>query len=274
MTVYNEDYTVTIASVNASPGTPPVFVQAPMPESFAYDASVMYEAPFAQGHSGNFVVNALKVTTGLKLVTHAMTAQIWQGSSSTELGLELEFQAEYDPIKEVRDPILSLIRLATASVSPTTGQLASPGPKFDWEKIVSTLSSSELAQITLGVDTDNIRGEHRPSTLVDPSRTTTHGTGDTNRVGSDEPTLVDKIKAHITDKITIKIGRFAYFDSVVINSVQKTYESQFEEFTGLPMYAKVAIRFTPLFMIVQEDLDRIFGVTRANNLNPIQGGLL
>jgi len=260
---YNPAYTVTIYSVKDSPNKPPVLVQAPMPESFMYDAAVMYEAPFTQGLTGNAAIDTImKVGFASKLVMHSMTAQIWQGSTETDLGLELEFHAERDPISEVRDPIVNLLRLCTPSVN-AAGMLESPGPKLEGQILRDLVFAVQNLDKNVP---DGTQGQVSQGQLRDPAQTSIQGSGNSAQNSNGRSTTIgttDYFKSRIQDQISIQIGKYAFFDSVVITNVQKTYESQFDERTGLPFYAKVAVRFKPFFMVTQEDLNKIFGINRG-----------
>lgn len=272
---YNPAYTVTIFSVKDSPGKPPVYVQAPMPESFMYDAAVMYEAPFTQGLTGNSMIDTImKVGFASKLVMHSMTAQLWQGSTETDLGLELEFHAEVDPISEVRDPIVSLLRLCTPSVN-SANLLMSPGPKLEGQVLQDLVFAAKELDKDIPVDA---KGEVSRGQLDDPAQSSRQGSGNTAQNNAGRSTTLgttNYFKSRIQDQISIRVGKYAFFDSVVITNVQKTYESQFDQRTGLPFYAKVAVRFKPLFMVTQEDLDNIFGTRgfqASNTSSPINIG--
>jgi hypothetical protein len=65
-------------------------------------------------------------------------------------------------------------------------------------------------------------------------------------------------KSRIKNQISIRIGNYMFFDSVVITNVQQTFSSNFDAQTGLPHHAKVMVGFKPLFMLVQSDLDQLF----------------
>lgn len=266
----NPHYLVTIMSVLDSPGSQHVEVTAPMPESFMYDAAVQYDSPFTQALTGNVMIDTiLRVGVAAKLVTQAMTAQIWQGSTETELGLELEFQAEIDPATEVRDPIVSLLRLVTPSTD-FEGLITSPGPKIDSAVMQDFVAAAGKvgSVVTDSFSTGSIPGSKEIGSILNTSTTSTSGAGNgaANAQPSSSQTLgtVDYYKSKVRDQISVRVGNYAFFDSVVITSVQKTYESQFDAITGLPYYAKVAIRFKPLFMVTQADLNKIFNPPPAN----------
>jgi len=67
---------------------------------------------------------------------------------------------------------------------------------------------------------------------------------------SDKPKLKDNISLHI--------GRFIYYKSVVITDVDSTYDTKMDA-EGLPIRAVVNISFKTFFTPVKEDLDEIFG---------------
>jgi hypothetical protein len=279
----NPNYLVTIMSVLDSPGQQHISVTAPMPETFMYDASVQYDSPFTQALTGNVMIDTiLRVGVAAKLVTQAMTAQIWQGSTETELGLELEFQAETNPATEVRDPIVSLLRLVTASTD-FEGLITSPGPKIDSAIMQDFVSAAKKvgSSIADSFSSFSLPGTKELGSILNTGITSIQpsGQGAANAQPSSSQTLgtVDYYKSKVRDQISIRIGNYAFFDSVVITSVQKTYESQFDALTGLPYYAKVAIRFKPLFMITQSDLNKIFfpppssGAPTSGSTLPLNG---
>lgn len=242
----NSDYLVRIMTTQTDT---PIIVEAPMPGEFMFDSQANYEAPFAQGLFGNGALASLARLGGLALTSQALTAQIWQGSNDTQLSVELEFQAESDPLKEVRDPILSLLKLATPSMSPGTGMIRSPGPQLDTE-LAGKLWEDVKAQTTNSFT----------SAFSDPSKTTTNGATQstanpqTNKGLGQGQAWKDKIR----NVISIQIGNYAFFDTVVITNVQKTYTSQIDTFTGWPQHARVNVQFKPLFLLLQDDLDNIF----------------
>lgn len=260
----NPNYTVTIqqAADGSVKGSQGITVSAPMPDSFTFDTRSEYQAPYAQGLFGNGAISNLAKLGGLRLTTQALTAQIWQGSTETELGLELEFHAETDPDLEVRQPILSLLRLSTASIDPSTGALKSPGPQVNIDDAgqITADAGNQLANTGKQIGNALI-------SVLRPARLNSENNSFNGRNSSSTPPQVQSglggaeyWKNRIRNQISIQIGRYAFFDSVVISNVQKTYGHQIHGPTGLPMYAKVSFQFKPLFLLVQGDLDQIFAL--------------
>lgn len=270
----NPHYTVTIQQSHDTPSDTRAgnvtIVRAPLPETFMYDQASQYEAPFTQALTGSSILNSMARTVGMKLVTQALTAQIWQGSNETELGLDLEFQAEQDADQDVRQPVLNLMKMVTPS--DYSGFLETPGPSLDFSDLISSISSSDRSQVAeyLADSGGSIGGAIVQRTnLIDANTTTTDGGNQSNPDNSpSEPgsTVVDTLKRNIKNQISIRVGNFAYFDSVVITNVQKTYTSVPDAITGIPHHVRVSVRFKPLFMVVQSDLEKIFyppGTTRS-----------
>ncbi len=248
----------------ANPGLPGPVVIAPMPDSLAFDSSSEYETPFAQGLFGKSDVTQLASAAGIRLTTQALTAKIWQGSSENDLSLELDFHAETDPDVEVRQPILTLLKMATASIDTATGMLKAPGPRIDITdtgKILSEGASTlanEASQVASALG--SVFGLTKQGTLNSQTANLNGSSAASKPAANGGLGGSQFWKGVIRNQISVQIGNYAFFDSVVIKNVQKTYSHQIDARTGLPMHAKVSIRFAPLFLVTQEDLDQIFRI--------------
>lgn len=261
----NNDYIVLIQNYNVSSDTQSVSIAAPMPESFMFDSTSNYEAPFAQGLFSSDLLRLGAAAMGFKTSTQALTAQLWQGISDTELGLELEFHTENDPLTDVRQPILDLISLTTPIADPTTGLLKSPGPHIDPDQSQDLLKdvysqakqlAQKLAEVgsqITGIDLTSTK----QGTLNNSSTTTADGSGSTNTTNPAISTA-QYWKQRVKNQISIQIGNYMFFDSVVITHVQQTFVANIDAVTGWPHHAKVSVRFKPMFMIAQQDLETIF----------------
>jgi len=268
MRLNNPDYLVIIKQVAdpANPAAGGATVIAPLPESFAYDTSSNYEAPFAQGMLGGGTAATTLAAYGIRLTTQAMTAQLWQGSNDSNLTLDLEFQTFDDPDKDVRTPVLTLKKMAAPSIN-AAGLLQSPGPRISLEDTGKLISSSgstvfnEAKQVANSIaSTVGIPGR------LDVSKSLT-GQNDnlnSNQKANAPPQVENGLggaqfwKNVIRNQISIQIGSYAFFDSVVIFNAQETWSNQIDARTGLPLHAKVTINFKPLFLVTQQDLDNIF----------------
>ena len=249
----NPNYIVTIKQVPdpQNPSVEGITVVAPMPDTFDFDAASSYEAPYSQGLFGNGPIAQLGKLAGLKLTTQAFTAQIWQGSTETALRLTLEFHTETDPNLDVRTPILNLMKLTTPSIDPSSGLLTSPGPQLNFDQFVAVGTAAIKGGINAATAAYNKLSNAKTATMTSSGTTTPKTTP-----GS--PGQAQFWKSFLRNQVSIRIGNYAFFDSVVITDVHKTYSHQIDALTNLPLHAKVDIQFKPLFLLVQSDLDKIF----------------
>ncbi len=304
-TQYNPNYMVTISQGAVGvKSTNPVTVCAPLPEQIMFDSTADYSAPFAEGIFGSQMLNTVvRLAMGSKFVTQAMTAQFWQGSTESELGITIDLQAETDPISEVRGPFLALKSMVLPSSSATG--ISSPGPTFDEAIINSILGAAqnsinnvstavgteatttgtgplatEIQQVASAASSAISTAKNAISKLVGGGQYVTSGNSTAQIVGGASPTgtasqnngqtlagalSASNLKAQMKNQISVKIGNFVYFDSVVITNVQSTLESQIDPASGWPWFLRTEIRFKPLFMLLQNDLQNVFLNKSQNN---------
>jgi hypothetical protein len=72
------NYIVTIQQ-NSNPA---IVIEAPIPDSFAFDVGATYEQMLPQGFTSNSIVNTAAALTGTRLAVQALTAQLWAGNWS------------------------------------------------------------------------------------------------------------------------------------------------------------------------------------------------
>jgi hypothetical protein len=269
MRINNPDYLVIIKQVPdpKNPSIAGATVQAPLPDTLAYDTASEYSTPFAQGMLSQGALSQALSSAGVRVTTQAMTAQLWQGSTENDIGLELEFQTYDDPDKDVRQPVLTLLKLAAASIDTATGLLQSPGPRISLEDTGKILSSggSQLANsgkqvLNASAAAIGFKGRLNVSKLNAQTDNL-----NSNQKANVTPTAVENglggaqyWKSIVRNQISIQIGNYAFFDSVVILNAQETKSHQIDFRTGLPLHSKVNLRFKPLFLVTQQDLDQIF----------------
>jgi hypothetical protein len=238
-----------------------VIVEAPMPESFKFDTQSAYAPMLPQGVTSGSVATAM-AAFGVRLAVPALTAQLWQGSSEINLNLSLEFHTESDPVADVQTPILNLNRLVMPSINSSTGLLQSPGPSLNFNQLTTIAKN---AGTSLANTASNITGigkaAPQSSSMNNTSTSTNSGVGTAvNQSSTQNPQLGTSQywKTQIANQISIRIGRYMFFDSVVITDVQQTFMSNIDAITGLPHHATVDITFRPLFMLTVEDLASVF----------------
>lgn len=257
-----------------------IVVEAPVPDSFAFDVGASYETPLPQGFTDNKVLNVTAAAVGTRLAVQAMSAQLWAGNTDTELGVDIEFHTETDPIADVRTPIVNLLKLTMPSISPSTGLLTSPGPSFN-AAFLAQVAGDALSNVGSAVGSvggavvntvKNVAnkiagGNSTPGSLTNTSTQTNDGANNTVPSSiTQNPQLGTAAywNTKIKNKITIRVGNYLNFDSVVITQVSITAASNFDAQTGLPHHARVHVQFKPLFMLTQQDLDTLFINPSAN----------
>jgi hypothetical protein len=295
------NYIVTIQQ-NSNPA---IVIEAPIPDSFAFDVGATYEQMLPQGFTNNTVVNTVAAMTGTRLAVQALTAQLWAGNTDSELSMELEFHTETDPVADVRTPIVNLLMLTMPTIDTKSGFLGSPGPSIDFSKAGSIFSASATS---LGSSAGSILGTVAAgfSSIVNTVTGGAFGTAPSSNASMTDSTQVANGQGNsiaktlqqnpnmgtaaywntmIKNKISISVGNYLYFDSVVITRVSQTFASNFDAQTGLPHNVRVAVSFKPLFMLAQQDLNTLFvnpngGSTSGNssigsaipNPNSVAGG--
>ena len=272
MFIKNPDHLVIIKQVPdpSNPGIEGPTITAPLPEDLAYDTSSEYATPFAQGMlNGSGGLAQAASSLGIRVATQAMTAQLWQGATDNDLSIDLHFQTISDPDKDVRQPVLTLMKFSAASIDAATGLLKSPGPRFSLEdtgRLAKAAGATLLNEASGGINAAaSVIGAS--STLrTDRPLNGPNANLNANQQGNTPPATLNGLggaqywKGIVRNQITIQIGRYAYFDSVVILSAQTSWSNQIDSRTGLPLHAKVSVRFKPLFLVTQEDLDQIFNL--------------
>ena len=274
MSGINPNYRITIMQSSgvgiATTGNAAIIVEAPMPETFAFDAQASYATMLPQGLTGGAMATAL-AAVGIRLAVPALTAQLWQGSSEIQLQLALEFHTESDPVADVQLPILNLNRLTMPSINSSSGMLQAPGPSLDFTTLSSIISNAKTQLANTYSNAKNSQVTPTPSTMNNTSLVCNSG----NSSAMPPPTAQNPTlgtsqywKSKISNQISIRIGSYMYFDSVVITQVQQTFMSNIDAITGLPHHATVNITFKPLFMLTVEDLAQVF----ISNSAPGQSG--
>lgn len=118
----------------------PITVVGYLPEDFEYSVTANYEQPYAD--LANDLVGSLPVIGGVtkthKILSPFLTANYWQGSETGDFTLTIYFEADSDPITEIRQPILSLLSLVTPQYA--YGMMTAPieSPKFT-DREISTM---------------------------------------------------------------------------------------------------------------------------------------
>jgi len=281
----NPNYLVLVQQYG-SPGstTPAISVTAPVPDQVAFDLQSTYEPLLPQSFTNNSFLKVASAGLGVRLAVQSLTAQLWTGSTTGDLHIPLEFYTENDPISDVRNQIVNLMKLVTPSISSSTGMMQSPGPQLDFGQLgtaakdaaggaFSSITQVGSAGITavknlvtnaFGSSSTNLQ----PASMIDANSQLPDGTNSTvSKQLTTNPQLgtADYWKSLVTNRISIRVGNYMYFDNVVITGLSQTFISNFDAQTGLPNHVQVGLSFRPMFVLSQADIDQIFINPGANS---------
>lgn len=285
----------------------PIDVVGYLPEEFQFDANSQYEATFAQGLNGlNQSLGNIAKALGVNLTTQAMTAQVWQGSNEVTFNISIVFQAETDSYKDVIKPIKDLLKLTMPKDKARGGLLEAPGPHVDIEKLrtaingvmpaptptpqAATGDTSASSQVGVtgvtGGLIDTVTGALRglgnvPGTInraldglkTDPvgfaANAALSGTlAVKNTANAGLVSLSRLLVNSIVNNISLSIGNFFYFPSIVITEVNQSYKSLFGPDYN-PQQATVQVTFKTFYVPTQNDLEVMFIAGGSNpNVTP------
>jgi hypothetical protein len=286
----NSSYLVLIQQYgSAGTNTPVISVTAPIPESVNFDLSATYEPLLPQGFTKNNFLNTAAAAMGVRLAVQSLTAQLWTGSTTGDLNINLEFHTETDPVADVRNPIVNLMKLITPSVSTATGMMQSPGPQLDFKTLASiaqdatTSALGSVAQVksaTGGAATNIIQGVLNTFGVgANNTSTATMNSANTQVFSSAGSTVPQQLQQNpqlgtaqywsskVSNRISIRVGNYMYFDNVVITHLGHTFSSTFDATTGLPHHVIVQLSFRPMFVLSQSDIDNLY-LNPTSNTTP------
>ena len=259
------EYTITIAC----PGLG-ITVDAMMPESFQLSTSAQYAAPFADMLDKVKGADAVKKTGsafGYSLTTKILSAKVWQGASETSFTLNLIFQAEKDEIKEVIEPITKLHLLTVPRTDFEGGLLKAPGPHLKASVLPDVISSAlggvyNVGSSAFGAVTDAVKSwSGGSSTFTDIA-----SAGANKFVGSLKDSITglsNSIGSNVVNQVSLQIGRFLLFDSVIIRDVTVSHILQpvgkgYGVSSGNMQRASVDVQFETFFNLTADDIGKIW----------------
>jgi hypothetical protein len=239
-----------------------ILVSAWLPESVNIDVNASYDAPFAQGLSGMApaMIGNLARFMGLSMTTQALTAQVWQGGSFIDFTLQLIFQAEASGAEDVMIPIKKLLKLVMPQDPTGGGLLSAPGPHLDYQK----LKDNGLEQIDKTFSAKGI-----VNGLVDTAVALTDHpvaviSGIQQTAGKIAQPVSRAIEASIVNNISLYVGSFLYFKSVVVTDVSPTFDVMLGEDMN-PQKASVNVTFRTFFMPTAKDIEDMFPAAPGDN---------
>ncbi len=242
-----------------------ITVTAALPDTFAFDVASDYQAPFAQGiNVSDSVANGLRLV-GMSLTNQAMTAQVWQGTSDIRFTLPIVLQAEKNEGREIITPLKNLYRLTLPSVDQEGGLLRSPGPQLDLEKLAMN-SGAVTRFATDGMQAQAVSAGRLASAVSgamigdnDEGMKSYEKSSKEARANMDTASATASSVIHAATKniITLQIGRFMKFPSVVVESVSVTGNVQ-PLASGVFQRIEVSVSFRTFMIPTANELDTIF----------------
>jgi hypothetical protein len=173
---------------------PPRLVVGSLPESFQIDQRVDWNVAWSGGLV-NETAQKLMSVMGTRQIAQIGTMQVWQGQGEIEFTVQFEFRAWSNPEKDVMQPIKTLLAM-TLPLNLDNGFMRSPGgylsPAAGGEIAKDVIESGGLGALT-------------------------------------NKAVVGNAMRH---RVSISIGRWLYFDNIVITGVQHTINGQ-TPFRGL-----------------------------------------
>lgn len=266
-----------------------IYFTAPLPPEFDWAVSAEYDTPVrdlisdtvaSAGIVGRVASTAARAN-GIQMVTQALTAKFWTGSSTGAFSIPVVLQAYSDEVIDVLQPLVSLKALSLPSLAggKRGSVLSAPGPHFDLNKAYENASNAIGTQ----VNTKSVAGKNTSTGSTDsmfgnlgrlfsPLTDQVSGVlrGDVNAasavvdgayaVGSAADSY---LKSSVRNNVTVQIGNYIRLPSVVIKDVQSRHSVQPVAgigggSTGNMQRVEVTISFEPFFDLTFEDLADVF----------------
>jgi hypothetical protein len=246
-----------------------ILVEAWLPEQIQVDLHADYDAPFAQGFTdaaGQMIGNMARFA-GMSLTTQALTAQVWQGGSNIQFSLPLIFQAESSGVSDVMKPIKDLMRLMLPKDPQDGGLLEAPGPRLDLGRVTEG-GQSEVYRI-IGGGTTSLNQKYDQARNALESMTTDIGNknfggvvsktidGIRTTAGEVARPVSRAIVNSVKNNISLYIGQFQYFPSVVVTDVSPTFDVVIGPDKN-PLRASVVVQFRTFYTPTDRDIEGMF----------------
>jgi hypothetical protein len=231
-----------------------------------------------------------KVALGMRLMgaatsTQAMTMQVWQGSAPMEFSIPLHFVLNTDSETDILLPLRQLMSLTLPSTATqfsnlsnlvnldfssggTGGFLVSPGPKL---KLKEGMTPADVVHRVTGGTTQAYQdGAAGGGGVVGGiAGVAGHAVDAAGRaidtvMGADAQAILDGLMGvdlfslvDIEDNISLRIGNFMYFPSVVITDVSSEHGVKLDAYSRKPIEISVTVTFRTFLTPKAEDLASI-----------------
>lgn len=263
--------------------------KAPLPPEFDWGTVAEYEAPFRELIGSSLsnlpsmlgpAVQGLARIQGAQLVTQALTAKFWAGSSSGELTFPVVLQAQNDEVEEVLKPLIDLMSLTMPRLQggKQGSILEAPGPHLDLQKAYATAKAALNAVNTKSVagqtsstssTSDSIFGTIKQVTNyasnINVSDVVSQSVDALHAVGTAADSFIRSATRNI---VSVSVGRFMVFPSMVIKGVSQRHSvqpvvDQNGNPTGNMQRCELNIVMEPFTDLTMNDMASIFQDKRA-----------
>lgn len=214
-------------------GVSPIRVVTPLPEDFNFSFGGEWSAPFEEGVIDNAKINMLSQMAGFKPATQSMTTQFWKGSSMSDITIPFQLVAINDAHTDVVVPLANLIRLSMPT-NAGGGFFRAPGPQLSAS--AETRDAVYSAASNLGDAAVSVGG----AIVGGGKESLQKATESAQRTADDVGRAFNSIT--FKNKISLTLGQFARFDSVVITNIDPQVKSLFDA-NGKPMGVVVNVTF-------------------------------
>ncbi len=255
-----------VAGENTYQGEPGVVIDAWLPETLSADINASYEAPFAQGlNQLSPNLGAIARFMGINLTTQALTAQIWQGGGFIEFSVPFIFHVETDAAVDVMEPIKKLFSLTLPKDPDGGGLLQAPGPVIDINRLAATGGEQFKESFVKLKESLVDSASSIPSSLSDMASSAVANLSKLDSKVLSTANVAAKavstsIVSSVKNNISLYLGEFLYFPSVVITDVNPTYDVVLSVDKN-PIRATVNVNFRTFYTPTDRDIEIMFPAT-------------
>lgn len=241
----------------------PIRVSAYLPENITLSNSSRYNAPFSESVFGSDLTGNVLRSFGNTGIIQEMTFKVWESSDALHFSIPVQFVAddEYEnnrgSMKDIRVPILNLMKLNSPSKVPGSTFLKPPGPSLRYKKSTDRIGRE--------LPNEQLSDQGRPITDTETIDSGLERQRSAFSFITNPGSIVDTIKDNLEfDKRTsVYIGDWLTLDNIIIENVSQVYDMVLGP-DRRPLRASVTIDFSTAFTPTIQDLNAYFNYSEAN----------
>lgn len=230
-------------------------ISAPLPEDFSFGISSNWSAPFEESMIKNSKIGGALSLGGYTGLIQAMTAQTWNSSSGIEISLPFVFVSRNNPLVEIRDPIMKLMKLASPRADTAFSLLTPPGPTITMDALKELFGALvDFTKNEIVTAADGVAGALFDRDAFFRSFTNLQSS---SQIKSNINATMDNL---VRNRIDLSLGRFIYFKNIIINGVELEFNSILSEaeFNNFPWRCTARVSFKTFVTPVLRDIENIF----------------